>query len=60
MASNPQRDDTPEATRLFGVETEYGFAVLGAYGRQLDPTKNVLALMGEAKRLGRAATRAIG
>ena len=49
--ANAQRKGTLGATLMFGVETEYGFATLGADGQQLEPTESVLAFMQEVKRL---------
>jgi proteasome accessory factor A len=37
--------------RIFGVETEYGFAALGADGERLHPTASVDALMRETRKL---------
>ena len=45
----PPRDVSP-GTGIFGLETEYGFAVIGADGEQLDPAASAEQLMAQVRK----------
>lgn len=46
-----QHKELRRATRIFGIETEYAFAVLGSNSRRLDPERSVDMLMRKVRDL---------
>lgn len=45
------RGDVASGTRIFGMETEYGFAALGPRGQRIDPVESITRLLHEIRRM---------